>query len=287
MGTYVYSSDANAAIQLKFQGSSVGIIGMANAFGDSAATVYVDGQVAYGRIPTMAPLYFTPGSAMSTPVVTDDSTTVTAYIPTGFASSGYIIIGDEVIKYSSLSGNNFTISERGAFGTKQVDHYMNETVYQWSNVLSFYNSSGNSTGQLLWYNPFLAAGPHTITVVCSGGGKVYFDSFVVGSLIGASSMALQVGTLTTSCTTSANGHGEFNIIQTSNTDVQLVGVIGYAQTSPDAYSDNATTMGKLGVKWPTSSGSLDALPVFYIHNGPASTTVTVQITFAYIGETIR
>lgn len=287
MGTYVFSSSANAAIQLKFDGNSVGVVGMANQFGDSAASVYIDGVAAYGRIPTMTTFRFPSDFVINTPAIDDDTTNITAYSTSGFSASGYLIIGDEVIKYSSISSGDFIIEERGAQGTKKVDHNVNETIYQWSNVLSFYNSSGNSTGQLLWYNPFLANGPHTVTIVCSGGGKVYFDSFVVGSLIGASSMALQVGTLTTSCSTSANGHGEFNIIQTSNADVQLVGVIGYAQTSPDAYSDNATTMARLGVKWPTSSGSLDALPVFYVHNGAAGTTVTVQITFAYIGETIR
>jgi hypothetical protein len=289
-GTTIWTQTANGAMQLQFDGTSIGVIAPSNPTGDFSAVVYIDGEVAYGRIPIMSSQGFPPGgSSLSTPSISTTATTVTVTDSSNFESSGYIIVDSEIMAYSSVAANIFTISSRGAFGTQVTDHYYDATVYQWSNTLSYYNPNGFDTQNLLFYNPFLSNGPHKITLVCSGvGGFMYLDSFLVGSLIGSKSVNLQTGTVDVTVTTSANGHADIGALQTSNADVQICGVIGYTQTSPTTQIDNANVLSILGVRYDTvASGSGQTWqPIFYIHNGPGSTSVTIRITFSYIGASV-
>lgn len=289
-GTVVWTESPNAAIQLKFVGTSVGIIAPTNPTGDDSAEVYIDGELAYGRVPIYSSQGFPGGSSsLSEPSVPVGGTTVNVTDDSNFAASGYLIIDDEIIEYSSVSSGVFTISERGALGTQEVDHYYDATVYQWSNILSFYNTSGWATKELIFYNPFLSNGPHTITMVCSGGGgDMFLDSFVVGSLLGAKNINTQTGTAAVTVTTSANGHVDIGALTSVNTDVQIIGVVGYEQTIPSTGTDTANTMAKLGVRYDVvaTGGSQAWQPIFYLHNGPAVTAVTVRITFTYLGESI-
>lgn len=289
-GTTIWTQTANAAMQLKFTGTSIGILAPSNPTGDDSAEVYIDGQVAYGRIPVACGQGFPASSSvpLSTPSVSIYDDTVSVVDSSNFASSGYILIDDEVMSYSSIAYNIFQIDGRGEFDTQVTDHYYDATVYQWSNVVSFYESGGYSTQNTVFYNPFLSQGPHTVTLVCSGGGgNMYLDAFVIGSLIGSKSMNIQTGTAAVTVTTSANGHADIGALSAINSDVQVIGVIGYEQTTPTASIDNATTLAKLGVKNETSPTSAQSWqPIFYIHNGPASTTVTIRITFSYIGASI-
>lgn len=285
----VTTSTANAAIQLRFQGNSIGIIGAATPYGDSAAYVYIDGAVAYGRIAVSTVINFSvgTGATLSTPAITDDTTTFVLNSTTGFSSSGYLLIDDEVIQYT-LSGSTVTIVARAQFNTNKSDHLYSATVYQWSNVVSFNNTTDFINGKLLFYNPFLANGPHTVTLVCSGGGKVYFDGYLIGPQIGASNIAIETGSVTISgLSTSGNGHADIGSLVSNNSDVQVISIFGYQQTSPDASTDTATTMSKLGVKYATALGDFDSQPYLFIHNGPGSTSVTLRVTFVYIGGTIR
>lgn len=286
-GTTIWTNSTNGAIQLNFVGTSIGIIAPSNPYGDFSATVYIDGAVAYGRVPIYSPIYFTAATVLgSTPALTPTATSLTLRSVSNFASSGYVLIDDEVIAYSSITGSTLNISGRGQQGTQATAHYYSATVYQWSSTLSFFSTDGYATQQTVFYNPFLSNGPHKITMVCSGiGGNMYLDAFVIGSLIGAQSLAIQTGTATLTATTSANGHVDIGALQTNNTNVQIVGVIGYEQTTPAANIDNANTMSKLGLGYNTVGTTAQTWePEFFLHNGPAGTSVTVRVTFAYIGE---
>ena len=286
-GSVVYTSTTNGAIQLRFNGNSIGMLGSVAPLGDPEFYVYIDGALSYGRSPVASPISFTAGTdTPSSPAIDDDSTTITVVDGTLYTSSGYVLVDNEVIQYSSISGNTLTIQARAQFDTAQTDHNYTATVYQWTNVFSCYSPDSFSNQKLLFYNPFLASGPHLITLVCSGGGRLYFDGFITGPLIGASSMSIEFGTLLVTGTTSANGHLEIGRLTTSNTNVQLFGIVGYSQTTPDTTTDTTNTMAKLGFYYDGGDASFETQPILYLHNGPGASAIAVMITIAYIGETI-
>lgn len=288
-GTTIWTTSTNGAIQLKFIGTSIAILAPSNPTGDASMAVYIDGSRAYGRIPVFSTISFSPAYSAATPPMSPTSTTVTLTDSSNFASSGYALIDDEVVSYSGIAANVMTITGRGLQGTQATSHYYNAVVYQWSQTVSCYEASGYSTQNMIFYTPFLSPGPHTITMVCSGGGgNMYLDAFVVGSLIGARSVNVQTGTAAISGTTTANGHLEIGALTSVNSDVQIIGVIGYEQTVPTASVDNATTLAKLGVKNEVVpvSGAQSWQPIFYLHNGPGASAITIRITFTYLGPTV-
>jgi len=259
---------------LAFIGTSIGVMGSTNPY-SGRITVTVDGVVTPGRLPVFVSLHIP--SDVSVPAVAVGDTTInTLAIPAAFPASGQILLGNEIITYSAKSGTSFTVSPV----TK--NHYRNETVYLWGSSVDL-GSTDYGNKRLLYYNPFLANSQHTITITSgigtTGYGTIYFDGFITGSLIGSQNLFVQTGTITKSVTTDGNGHAVIGNIVSNNSDVSIVGVIGYSQSNTE--TSNTTILGQVGLTY-SQSGE----PSFYLHNGPISATFNVIITFSYIGESL-
>lgn len=271
---------STSAAQLRFNGSSIGVIGGTNPF-SGVMSVYIDGVLTAGRVPIMVGLHApTSTTTPNVPCVAIGDTSVTALtIPSGFPSSGTILLGNELLTYSSKTSTVFTTSA----ATK--NHYANETVYLWASSVDLSDATNFANKRLLYYNPFLTPGAHSIIIVVSTGAtgftRIYFDGFITGSLVGASNLFTQTGTIVASTSTSSNGHGDLGSFIINNSDVSIIAILGYTQTSPTTETDNTTILGKLAVKYGSSPD-----PFMYLHNGPTSTTVNLLITFMYIGESL-
>lgn len=283
IGGILTNGIAQSAAQLKFNGTSIGVMGGTNPF-SGIMSVYIDGALASGRLPVSIALNVSLASAPNAPIITaTDTSIITLAIPSGFPSSGTILIGNELISYSSKTTTVFTVSQRGAGGTTAQNHYANETVYLWGSSVDLSTSTDYSNRRLLYYNPFLQPGSHTITIVVSAGGtgysRIYFDGFITGGLVGASNIFTQTGTITVTVGTDSNGHSDIGSITSNNSDVSIIGILGYTQTNCE--STNTNTMLKIAVRYLP-----DGSPYLYAHNGPISATVTVVITFMYVGESL-
>jgi hypothetical protein len=274
---------ADSAAQLTFNGTSIGVLGGTNPF-SGTMKVYIDGVLTAGRLPTSVALNVSLATGPNAPIVTPtDMSITTLAIPSNFASAGTILIGKELITYSSKTGTVFTVSQRGAFGTTATNHYANETVYMWGSSTDLSSSTDYANKRLLYYNPFLSPGEHTITIVVAAGATgythIYFDGFVTGSLVGASNLFTQTGSITATLALDANGHCDIGGVVSNNSDVSIVGVLGYTQTDCEASTTNA--MVRIGTRYLT-----DGSPYLYAHNGTAGANVTVVITFMFIGESL-
>ena len=73
------------------------------------------------------------------------STNITLNSVTGFPTSGTVLIGSELITYSSISSNDLVISARGASGTTATTHSNSAVVTDASNFVSWGNASATST----------------------------------------------------------------------------------------------------------------------------------------------
>lgn len=264
------------AAQLRFNGTSIAVLGGFNPSSGNMR-VWIDGVETKGRIPIYTGFRLSSGSQN---IITATSTTVPALAGAlNFAAVGTIYISGELIPYTSRDANGFYGCTRGA---QAVAHNANETIYQWDSSIGLYSASYASK-QILYYNPLLSQGEHTITIIAetnstSGNAEIYFDGFVVGSLLGASNVFTQLATLTISVTTDGNGHADLGGITASNNDIARLAFIGMTQSNTE--STNATTMCKLGIKYVGNQ------PQYYVHNGPLSASFTITLTFAFIGETI-
>jgi hypothetical protein len=283
---------SGSAAQLKFKGTSIGVMGGTNPY-SGVMSVFIDGVAAAGRLPVYIPIYIGNGGA-NIPALNATDTTIVAYgTNAGFLSSGTVLIGSELITYSGIStdgnGNyNFTGCTRGALGTTAQQHFASESIFAWASTIDLSTATDYSTKQLLYYNPLLSPGDHTITISVTVGNtgysRIYFDGFITGSLVGAQNLFTQTGTVTVSVITDANGHGTLGNLFYPPSNVTLIGMLGYTQTSTE--TSNATAMAKVGITRSSSYTNGETWPFFYIHNGPPSTTVTLIFTFTYIGETI-
>lgn len=272
---------AGAAAHTAFTGTSIGVMGSTNPY-SGTMTVLIDGVVTPGRVPVFVSLHV-PSNVNAPAVLAADATINTLAIPAAIPSTGVLMLGGELIAYSGKTSTSFTGCTRGYKGTIAGDHYANETVYLWDSSVDLGTTTNYGNKRLLYYNPFLAPGDHTITIYSSSGfttyNLIYFDGFIVGSLLGSQNIFTQTGTITASVTTDGNGHCDIGTIVSNNSDVSIIGILGY---SPDnTETSNTTPMAQLGIKY-AQSGE----PYFYIHNGPASTTFNVLISFTYIGESL-
>lgn len=272
-----------SAASMNFNGSSMGVMGGTNPY-SGIMRVYIDGVAASGRLPLSINLNISLITNSSQPVVSaTDMTITTLTIPAGFAASGTILLGNELITYSSKTGTDFIVSARGAGGTTAQAHYASETVYAWGAAIDLGTTTAYTNKRLLWYNPFLSPGLHTIMIVVETGfttySRIYFDGFITGSLVGASNLFTQTGTITCAVSTDGNGHSDVGGIVANNSDVSIIGILGFTQTNCE--TTNAIVMAKLGVRYQP-----DGSPYFYVHNGPLSSSITLLITFMFIGETL-
>lgn len=283
IGGGINPGSPGSAAQFSFTGTSIAVLGSVNP--DSGnMRVYIDGVETKGRIPiTTVPKLAVP---LVTPWLTSTATSMsTLSQATSFSASGYAYINGEIIQYTSRDSNGFYGCTRGALGTQASSHNANETIYQWDSSIGLYSAAyGNR--QVLYYNPMLSSGTHTITIIAetnsiSNNAKIYFDGFVqAGSLLGSGNIAAQLYTFTfTSVATDANGHVDLGSPVSVNNDIAQLSVLGYTQSNCE--SSNTTAMGKLGIRY-----QVDGSPVYYLHNAAASSTFNVTITFVYLGETL-
>lgn len=271
-----------AAAQLTFTGTSIAVLGGVNP--DSGTMrVYIDGVETAGRIPIYTGFRIS-GSTFGSSIIDSDDATVPALAGAlSFSASGRLFINGELIDYTSRDGNGFYGCTRGVGGTTATSHNANETIYQWASSIGLY-STGYASKQVIYYNPLLEPGTHTIVIVVetnatSGKALLYFDGFVAtGSLLGASNIFTQIAAVRVPITTDANGHCEIGALVASNNDVSRLALLGYTQSNTEV--TNTTALGNLGLMY---AGNL---PYLYIHNGPASSTFNLTITFAFIGETL-
>lgn len=275
---------AGSSVQYTFKGTSIGVLGAYNS--DSGnMRIYIDGVEAKGRVPVTTGVRLGAYSNYTSPVITATDTTIFALAPNAsFPTSGYIYIGGEVIAYTSRDSLGFYGLTRGSLGTTAISHTADETIYLWDSSIGLY-STEFANRQVLYYNPLLSPGTHTITVIAetnstSGHAKIYFDGFITGSIVGAKNVLTQIASVTlSSVATDGNGHADLGGFTSKNNNVAIMAILGYSQTNCE--STNTTTMGKLGVKY-----SADGQVQYYLHNGPTSATINIVITFAYIGDSI-
>jgi hypothetical protein len=233
-------------------------------------------------------------AGVNAPVVGLTDTTIVAWgTNSGFLSSGTLILGSELMTYTSITtdvnGNaNFNGITRGAGGTAATTHFASESIFAWASTIDLSTATDYGTKQLLYYNPLLQPGEHKITISVTaapnGYARIYFDGFITGSLVGAQSLFTQTGTVTVSTITDANGHAIIGDLFFSASNMAMIGVLGYTQVSAEA--SNTTSFARLGLTRSSTYVNGETWPFFYLHNGPANTTLTIIITFTYIGQTL-
>lgn len=285
LGGLTGSGTPGAAAQLFFQGTSIAVLGSTNP-NSGNMRVYIDGVAKPGRVPIYAGIRL-PSIFSNTPIGAADTTIPALAQALSFPATGTMYLGGELITYTSRDGNGFYGCTRGTGGTTATIHTANETIYLWDNSIGLYSATDYATKQVLYYNPFLSPGPHKITIVAetnttSTFARIYFDGFVTGPLLGARNIFTQIATFTISGTTDGNGHFDIGSITASNNDVARLAFIGMSQKTPDCESSNTNTMAKLGVKY-----NLAGTPLYYLHNGPASSAFVIILTFAFIGEALH
>ena len=72
-------------------------------------------------------------------------TNITLTSTSGFPASGTVLIGSELIAYSSISSNDIVIASRGALGTTATSHSDGVTVTDASNFIGWNNATTSST----------------------------------------------------------------------------------------------------------------------------------------------
>lgn len=283
-GTSTIFVTKGAGCGMSFSGTSIGVLAATNSQSGNMR-IYIDGVATAGRVNAFTTPLF---AGAGTPAISATDTTINVGSTNPFTSSGRIIIDSELIDYTGISLTSFTGCTRGVGGTTAAEHQNSATIYQWDSVCSLYNANNTELKKLVYYNPFLSPGRHTIQIgadtdVTHSTTGVWFDGFVVGSLVGAKNIFTQIGTVyIQNHALTANGHSTspFYITLNSN-DIAISSIVAYSQTSPDCEGNTANTMAKLAMNF-----DANAQPQFYFHNGPASTNINVRIVLAYIGESL-
>lgn len=283
-----------SAAQLNFIGTSIGVLGGINKY-SGLIQVYIDGVLTPGRTPAFLPFNVSANS-VNTPVLSKTAVAVTGWGSNPrFAAAGTLLIGNELMTYTSIVpdvnfNDVYTGVTRGAFGTIAVEHFASESIYSWASSYDcspIYEQTNYSTKQLLYYNPFLSPGDHTITVVVVAGitgySRLYFDGFITGSLLGSRNILTQTATVTAAVMIDANGHGVLGQLAWNSADVTVIGMLGYYQVGTE--TSNATVMGKLGVARDATYTNGPTWPFYYIHNAPPGGQ-TFVFTFSYLGEAL-
>lgn len=273
-GTYHSLNTSGVACKFKFIGSQIGImIGMHQ--NGAAFQVYIDGQLAKGRLS-----YFSPLATFATTVSATD-TTIPVFNGDGLLSAaGEVCIGNEIISYASKDAYNLYGCTRGLYGTTAAEHQAQETVYSWANTpTADYSSNMYGSRRIPWSNHLLAPGEHEIIVVHNGTGTVDFDGFVISEIVSARNIRTFIDTWTWTGPTDANGFANIGPLNTlSPQDIVQIGYIGHTQTSPTTAA-GASTLAKLAVRATGTS----SLPYYYIHGGPPSTSVTIVVSVILVG----
>ena len=70
--------------------------------------------------------------------LSSSATTINVGSTAGFAPIGYVVINQELIQYTGMTGTSFTGCTRGCFGTKAVQHYDADNLYQgiWFTIIN-------------------------------------------------------------------------------------------------------------------------------------------------------
>ena len=296
-GTYTYLSEVGSAIQYKFSGTSIGILGRVGSstsyagFLDGTITIYVDGVRQRGKVPQFS--YLDYSTYADYPDYGPSETDTTWYVDdiTDFTIGEYYIIDDEVIQVlgrTSLSGNRGTIAvARAQENTQAAPHNSTKAIWAWASKIALQGDTTYDIAwrRLLWYVPRLPEGEHIITIVVDNSlttnSTFVFDGFLVGSLIGNENMNIEYGTVTFSSTTygnsDANGYVGLPTLSTRS-GTTIIGLIGFQQISPDPNGANA--MFKINFTPDFDNVGYDLV------DGPGSSAWTVQFVFAYISESV-
>jgi len=275
-----------------FTGSAIGILGRLSPSSGSVR-VFIDGKETAGRTSTWAQLNFS--TYGTSPLNATDTTIRVDSADTYLASSGAVMIDDEIIIYTGISGTGtsaaLTGCTRGATtnGISQSvasTHTATAIVYAWASriPLNFASTVDYSFRKLLWYNALLPAGPHKIVFACTddngltGIYDVMFDGFLLGKVIGSSALSLEYGTAELTATTDAAGTANLGLGFSTRTGVAYLSILGYHQLLPATGPGSSVTMAKVGIQGDGFN------PNFYLCNGPASTTISMQLWFCWLTE---
>lgn len=287
-----------AAAQMRFTGTSIAVMARTNV-NSGSMQVFIDGVATVGRILQWDNLDQTTYT-VTNPNLSISATSIVLQSVTflGGATSGELMIGSERITFTGVTGTTLTGCTRGANGSTASTHVWTEMVYAMSWVASCFSDPSDgpnlSTGRIVYYNPFLSPGEHTILIVAINNPVAmqqgfWFDGFVTGTLLGARHIARQVGTVMFRATTNASGFVEFGAL-TTRTGVSTMGLLGYNQISSGGGTyPNLVCIGNGGSSVTNTDGSVSwdsGSSPSYALQGSASTTYTVQAFFTYIGESI-
>lgn len=266
----------NVACKFKFTGTQISVLVGLNAAGANFK-VYIDGQLAKGRL-----AYFSPLATYTTNISATDTTIPVLTTATLFSGSNEICIGNEIISYTTKDAYTLYGCTRGLYGTTATSHDPIETVFSWSDTPnSIYGTDYFASRRVAWSNHLLTPGEHEIIIVQTGSGNVAFDGFLTSETVSGKNIRTFIDTWQYSGTTDVNGFMEIGVLSSLNPeDVIQIGYLGHTQTTPTTAA-GASTLGKLAVRATGTS----SLPYYYYHGGPASVSVTVAVYAIYIGGT--
>ncbi len=97
-----------------------------------------------GNFTTTGTLYNPSPSTTLSGAIGAGDTVIPVASTAGYAPNGRIRIDSEEIFYSSISGNNFIVSQRGAAGTTPANHLANTPVYQNQCLIQSTGTVGNA-----------------------------------------------------------------------------------------------------------------------------------------------
>jgi hypothetical protein len=272
----------NSAAAYRFTGTSIGVLASTNPQ-SGIIQIYIDGVLTQGKLPVNAGL--TIQSGINAPAVYAADTVISVYGTTAsFPTSGRLLVGQELIDYTGTTGTTFTGCIRGVGGTIAADHTAADAISLWDSQVDLATVTEYATRRLVYYNPLLQPGDHQIIIVAqtspsSTYSRVYFEGFIQGQLLGAGNIFTQIGTITKQLTTSANGYADIGTFTQFNPDIVIISILGFTQ--PNAAGDNTVPLGTMGFDY-----NAGTLPHLYLHNGQASSTFNITITFCYIGESL-
>lgn len=287
-GTTTYMNQVGAGFVSHFSGTSLGVLGRINAQ-SSGIRVYIDGKLTAARVHNWVRLNTAVYSILNPLSATANSIFVLA---NPNSSIGIVLIDNELISYTGYDAVQHILTgcTRGVQGTAAVSHTYAAEVYQWDTTVTVGYSSGQDfdTAALVWYNPFLSPGAHSVTVaVVAVNGYTtgfWFDGLVVGPLIGSATVYRTVASVTATVTTDpSTGVGLLGTL-TTRSGVAIVGLLGF---DLQAGSSLSTSPGVVAAQLHCSSVQTATVPTpYYYITGSVNTTYTVQMVFAYIGESL-
>ncbi|MFA7202034.1 MAG: fibronectin type III domain-containing protein [Candidatus Paceibacterota bacterium] len=234
-------------------------------------------------------LFYSVGATLSTGI-TSNITTITVSDATYFPNSGTILIDDEIISYTSKTGNVLGGMTRGALATTPTTHTGGSSVLIQAITTSGTGLSDEGTGKLItWTTPTDITGYDSASQLI----KVVANDGASGSMIGSASPAVFTLDVKSPEIADADFYIDASVSTSSTAGVKLFATdLSQMQyrlcLNADFSADNLNTGLGSCTTWSATSTAVDLTPelnLIYTATSTGEQAVSVQVRDVY-GNTI-